>query len=207
MWSDSINQSLKDKYELYNYGNAVEILTQAHETEWIEICDALERFQISVGELMEGGGNESAIPKKMANSLKPLNWEEIKISADLLVKMKKRNPMRLEEFTIENYLDGYNIDYVKNRVAFDMEWNSKDQTFDRDLYAFRAFHETGIIDCGIIMTRSISLDPLFKDLGIMAKYGASTTQMGKLTTRVNARRQGGCPLFIIGITPTCVVGG
>ncbi len=33
---------------------------------------------------------------------------------------------------IENFIDGHKIDYVKGRVAFDLEWNSKDQTFDRD---------------------------------------------------------------------------
>src|SRR3546814_4372321 len=31
----------------------------------------------------------------------------------------------------EKYLDGHKIDYVKGKVAFDLEWNSKDQTFDR----------------------------------------------------------------------------
>lgn len=30
--------------------------------------------------------------------------------------------------------NGHNIDFLKGRVAFDLEWNSKDQTFDRDLF-------------------------------------------------------------------------
>ncbi|MDR2880746.1 MAG: hypothetical protein LBV29_02440 [Azoarcus sp.] len=42
----------------------------------------------------------------------------------------------------------------KGRVAFDLEWNSKDQTFDRDLYALRAFHECGLISAGIMVTRT-----------------------------------------------------
>ncbi|MFI5102054.1 MAG: BglII/BstYI family type II restriction endonuclease [Terriglobales bacterium] len=32
---------------------------------------------------------------------------------------------------------------MKGGVALDVEWNSKDQTFDRDLYAFRTFFEFG----------------------------------------------------------------
>lgn len=35
---------------------------------------------------------------------------------------------------IKGYIDGHNIDFVKGKVAFDLEWNSKDQTFDRDLW-------------------------------------------------------------------------
>jgi hypothetical protein len=38
----------------------------------------------------------------------------------------------------------------------------------------------------------------------MSKYGASTTWMGKLLYRLNAGRNGGCPVLVFGITPKCV---
>jgi hypothetical protein len=87
-----------------------------------------------------------------------------------------------------------------------MEWNSKDQTFDRDLYAFRAFHECGIIACGVIITRSAELNKVFDFFGsdIKKKYGASTTWMGKLIPRINARRHGGCPILVVGIKPSAI---
>jgi len=50
-------------------------------------------------------------------------------------------------------------------VAFDLEWNSKDQTFDRDLYAFSAFSLCGAIDAGILVTRSAELNSVFRRLG------------------------------------------
>lgn len=86
----------------------------------------------------------------------------------------------------------------------DIEWNSKDQTFDRDLFAMRTYYDCDIISVGVIITRSESLNPLFKELGIMPKYGASTTWMGKLIPRLDSRRHGGCPILAIGITPNCV---
>ena len=36
------------------------------------------------------------------------------------------------------------------------------------------------------------------------KYGASTTWMGKLIYRLNAGRNGGCPVLAIGIGPGCI---
>lgn len=107
---------------------------------------------------------------------------------------------------LENFLDGHQIDFVKDRLAFDLEWNSKDQTFDRDLYAMRAFYECGIIDVGIILTRSSELATMFADIAsrldalksFKDKYGASTTWMGKLDYRVNAGRAGGCPILALG---------
>lgn len=36
------------------------------------------------------------------------------------------------------------------------------------------------------------------------KYGASTTWMGKLLYRLNAGRNGACPVLVFGITPHCI---
>lgn len=205
MWLDLVPKSIKAKYELHNFNNAVEILSQAYPTEYAEILASLENLNISVEDIMKGGGNESEIPKKLSLLLHPLDWQEVKITGDLLVKLHRRNPVSVTEITINDFIDGHNIDYVKNKVAIDMEWNSKDQTFDRDLYAFRTFYECGIISCGVIITRSESLNPVFSRLGIKQKYGASTTWMGKLLPRINSRRHGGCPLFVVGITPNAII--
>ena len=93
-----------------------------------------------------------------------------------------------------------------------MEWNSKDQTFDRDLLAMRTYFDCGIIDVGVIVTRSEELNDVFKILksgageSLMKKYGASTTWMGKLLPRLNSRRNGGCPILAVGIRKPCIVG-
>jgi len=124
----------------------------------------------------------------------------------------------LSEYTRQGFLDGHRIDFLNGRVALDLEWNSKDQTYDRDLYAFSAFYEAGAIDVGVILTRGASLDnTFFRSLGkvlnkdgtagkddVYRKFGASTTWMGKLLYRLDAGRNGGCPVLAIGITPDCV---
>ncbi len=141
-------------------------------------------------------------------------------------KTRKVALSRREAQQIENFIDGHKIDFVKGRVAFDMEWNSKDQTFDRDLYALRTFHECGLISAGVLVTRSASLNPVFdvvqqlnkngdpevyqsgpragQPKPVKAKYGASTTWMGKLLYRLNAGRHGGCPVLVFGITPKLI---
>jgi hypothetical protein len=186
---------------LHNFNNAVEILSEAHTQEYLEIIDALDRIEIKIEDITASGGNESMIPKKFSEIMRPRGWREVKITGDLIVKSHTRNPSNVKEVLIKDYIDGHNIDYVNGKIAVDMEWNSKDQTFDRDLYAFRAFYECGIIECGVIITRSAELNPLFDELGIKRKYGASTTWMGKLLPRIQARRHGGCPIFVVGITP------
>ncbi|PWL92207.1 MAG: restriction endonuclease [Clostridiales bacterium] len=212
-YSRFIPHDIAKKYDFFNYNHAVEILANSFPAEWEELLAALRSLHITKEELIMAGGSESPIPPKLNAVLDPLGWKEIKITGDLLIKFYPRKGLRgrfaAEPFTekrLENYIDGHNIDFVKGRVALDMEWNSKDQTFDRDLFAMRTYHECDIISVGIIITRSQSLNSIFKELGISQKYGASTTWMGKLLPRLDSRRHGGCPILAVGITDACIEG-
>ena len=194
---------LQDRYTFNSYGHALEILETAFRTEFEELLDCLDKFVITLDDITKGGGNESNIPKKISDVLYPLGWREIRIEADLVVTLNPRKAKKDAEyekrFTVDRYIDGHNIDYIKNSVAFDVEWNSKDQTFDRDLMAMKTYFDCGVIDVGIILTRGQSLNPVFKHYNLMQKYGASTTHDGKLLYRLDARRNGGCPILAISI--------
>lgn len=217
-----IPNDLLEKYEFHNYNHALEILTQAFPDDWNELLTCLRAFSISTDDIRQAGGNETNIPKKIDEYLRPLNWEEIKISGDLHVKIFPRRGKKgtfakvpADIKVIKGYIDGHNIDYVKGKVAFDLEWNSKDQTYDRDLLAMRTYYDCGIISVGIILTRAEDLDDVFRSVYIfdsrsgewkpcISKYGASTTWMGKLIPRLDSKRNGGCPILAIGIRKNCV---
>ena len=214
-----IAKDIINKFEFYNYGHALEILYDAFPIEWKELQECLRRLRLTLDDIKTAGGNESPIPKKFDDVLYPFGWREIRISGDLIVKKYPRQASQrkgrfsdepYETETIEGYIDGHKIDFLKNKVAFDLEWNSKDQTFDRDLLAMRTYFDCGLIEVGVIVTRSEELNDIFKqvrdDSGqlLMKKYGASTTWIGKLIYRLDSRRNGGCPILAIGIGKECV---
>lgn len=234
-----ISADVRALYDVFSYRHAAAILANEFPAALREIEQALLAFRITIRDIGAPGGNESVMPKKFSRTLRPLGWVESRIQGDLVVRLKrfgelisadgKTKKVKLaddEPRLIENFIDGHKIDYVKGRVAFDLEWNSKDQTFDRDLYALRAFHECGLISAGVMVTRSASLNPVFdvvpqltktgepelhgtgRQAGqpktVKAKYGASTTWMGKLLYRLNAGRHGGCPVLAFGITPRLI---
>lgn len=214
-FSKWVPEDLLTKYEVHNFNHALEILTQSFSEEWEEIEHTLRTIQITICDITTLGGNTSPIPPKFSDILEPLGWKEIRISGDLIIKFYPRSGKKKGQFAetpdgskeIKDFIDGHNIDFVKNRVAIDVEWNSKDQTFDRDLFAMRTYYECGVISVGIIIARSENLNDVFKSLGkeIMDKYGASTTWMGKLLPRLDSRRHGGCPILAIGINNKCIV--
>ena len=215
-----IPKDLYEKFEFHSYGHALEILDHSFPKEWQEIQEALQKLEISIEDLRAQGGNETKIPKKFDDVLYPYGWKEIRITGDLIVKLYPRQASQRGRFSNEpfdekkivGYIDGHNIDFIKGKVAFDLEWNSKDQTFDRDLLAMRTYFDCGLIDVGIIVTRSEELNDIFRKVtdesgkSIMRKYGASTTWMNKLLYRLDSRRNGGCPILAVGIKKACVKG-
>lgn len=230
-----ISEEVINLYDVYSYRHAAAILKNAFPSELEEIENALLNLKITTLDIAQPGGNESVIPKKLSAILRPAEWYETRVQGDLIVrifeqseeflssgKIKKHTLAEKAPLTLENYIDGHKIDYVKGRVALDMEWNSKDQTYDRDLYAFRMFHECGIVSVASLITRSEKLNEVFNALPLRKKdgeidyksdgspklckqkYGASTTWMGKLLYRLNAGRHGGCPVLVFGIRPDVI---
>ena len=217
--SSAMPLDLMEKFEIFSYRNAAGILSTSFPDQWSDIIGALRRFSISRKQIRTPGGSKSVIAKYV-DSLFSEEWRETRIAADLHVKLlPPKGGEVFSSYIREGFLDGHRIDFVKGRVAVDLEWNSKDQTYDRDLYAFSAFYDAGAIDVGVIITRGSSLDNrFFRSLGsvlnkdgtegagqVYKKYGASTTWMGKLLYRLDAGRNGGCPVLAIGITPRGVV--
>jgi CRISPR-associated protein Csd2 len=204
IWSDYIPEDIRALYEVHDYHHAAAILAKELVPEFNEICSALRQFRLTKRDILDAGGNESKIPKRISDIMRPLGWREDKLVAKIEVDGRAVSQ------------ETHRVDYLKGRVAFDVEWNSKDQTFDRDLYAFRSFFEFNRISVGVLLTRSDQLEPIFATLGevvdkhgitrpVKAKYGASTTHMGKLLPRLDSGRNGGCPVLALGMTPGLIV--
>jgi CRISPR-associated protein Csd2 len=129
VWEDYIPQYIKEHYEIHDFKHAAAILAKEFPEEFKEICEALRRFKFTQEDVTTPGGNESQIPKKFSDILRPYGWKTEQLTAKVVVDGHEVSH------------DTHKVDYIKGRIALDLEWNSKDQTYDRDLYAFRAFFE------------------------------------------------------------------
>jgi CRISPR-associated protein Csd2 len=163
-WEKYVPEDIKDIYEVHDYKHAAAILSVEFPKEFHEICEALRKFRFKKSDILAAGGNESHIPKIFSDILRPLEWNEKNLSAELNVFEKKGKSSILKStFSHGSHM----VDYLKGRVAFDLKWNSKDQTFDRDLYAFKAFFEYDAISVGILVTRIMNLTLFSRNLESM----------------------------------------
>lgn len=217
--TSALPQDIRDNFEVFSYQNAASVLAGAHSDSLSEIVAMLRKLRITETMIRTPGGSKGPIAKHV-DDLMPDGWRETRISGDLHVKLlAAKSTELLGNYVRPGFIDGHRIDFLKGRVAFDLEWNSKDQTYDRDLYAFSAFYAAGAIDVGVILTRGSSINTAYlRGLGkvfekdgsegnedVYKKFGASTTWMGKLLYRLDAGRNGGCPVLAIGITPKVIL--
>ena len=212
-------ERVRRRFEVASYRNAAAILQSSFPEEWRDVLQVLDALDITEEMVRRPGGAKSLIAYHL-DDLMPAGWVEARIAADLHVTTyhAKRRSEVIHSYVRPGFLDGHRIDFLRGRVAFDLEWNSKDQTYDRDLDAFSAFYEAGAIDVGIILTRGTSIDNGYlRSLGkvldkdgqpgseeVYKKFGASTTWMGKLLYRLDAGRNRGCPVLALGITPAAI---
>lgn len=124
-----VSPDLLKRFEFHDYNHALAIITQEFPGEWAEIEDCLRRLRITTDELRKSGGNETDIPKKFEEVLAPYDWHEIRIAGDLTIQFYPRRGAKRSNFShtaihekvIRGYIDGHNIDFLKGRIALDLE--------------------------------------------------------------------------------------
>jgi len=199
---DYIPKDIRKLYKIHDHHHAAAILANEFPVEFSDICEALRRFRISDLDI-KVSGRKGAVPKKISSVLRPLGWREERLTAKLTV----------DEKTVTQ--DTHFVDYLKGRVAFDVDWDSKDQTFNRDPHAFLSFFEFGKISVGVLLTRSDAVGSYFTKCGIWrdgygverlmkARYGGSTMYMESPLLRLRAGRYKGCPVVVFGIANKAV---
>ncbi len=194
---EMIPEDIREKYEIIEWKNAIAVLKYDHPEEWKDLMFVLSNFRLPRKDILTPGGNKSPIARNINGMFAKRGWHETAFDIRVLVNIKpKKGSGEFKEYKIPTH----HVDYYKNRVAIETEWNNKDPFFDRDLNNFRILHEYGLIDVGIIITRSWELEELLRRLGKGASYGMSTTHMNKLKPRIFSNSSGGCPVLAFGIT-------
>jgi hypothetical protein len=168
--------------------HACSILMTDFPGQWKDLIDVLRQFKLRRSDIAKGGGNKSPISRSIDGLFLERGWIEksfeIKVTAD----------------GAETLAPTHHVDYYKERIAVETEWNNKDPFFDRDLTTFRLLFELNVLSVGIIITRADELQSLFMELGKTTAAGMSTTHMSKLIPKMYNRGSGGCPVLALGIT-------
>lgn len=215
-------KAVQTRYEFAETRNACAILSVTNPRAFGQIVDVLQRFQLLTSDLLKPGGQESALAARANQLFRERGWREARVDTRIELTLQ-RTPLRaagessLEPVVTQTVNEGYKVDNFFERVALDVEWNAKDGNLDRDIGAYRSLYDAGLIDAGVLVTRTLALRELGRKLAVKAGMNdaaakkilgtTTTTNDEKLRPRLTRGDAGGCPILAVFICDRTHGGG
>lgn len=215
-YDEVLTPELRVRYDWFETRNAARILHATNRNRFAEIVHVLNDFRLLTDDLLNPGGQESALAARLNHAFRDLGWREARVDTQIKLILKLRrygDDGPLDPVETETFNEGYQVDNVLGRVALDVEWNAKDGNLDRDIGAYRALYDAGFIDCAVMITRrGVVLRDWAQELARVS-HGFSeeqarrilgtttTTNTDKLVPRMTRGDAGGCPLLVAAISP------
>jgi hypothetical protein len=208
--------SIRKRWEFLETSSAAAVLRSVCPDEWKDIKAFLSSFALDPLSWLKAGGNRGDVAKEIDDFFQKKGWSEIRVdlhTEGILYSKKKKEIGRLPVVKQEGYL----VDNFRGRVALDVEWNAKDGNLDRDLSAYRAWHEAGVISAAVLVTQDraalktlahqvwdkyqATLPAEKRDPKLPIHLGTTTTtNLDKAALRVRRGVMGTCPLLVVAAT-------
>lgn len=207
---------IRERFEFMETSSACALMATTCREEWADILSVLEQFQLDPQTWMRAGGNRGDVAKEIDSAFEERGWAERRLDLETHAFLLDRKGQVKTTFD-PMYQEGYLVDNVKGRVALDVEWNAKDGNLDRDMTAYRSWHEAGAITAAVIITKhQASLRSLLNRLWVdynntrdiqlqvtkppIDMATSTTTNFEKAELRIRRGVMGTCPLLVIGVS-------
>jgi hypothetical protein len=205
--------AVRMRWQFLETSSAAAVLRSVCPDEWKDIVDVLANFALDPVFWLKAGGNRGEIACQIDEMFAQRGWHERRVDLHTQGILYAKNDVEVGRLPVVMQ-EGYLVDNFKGRVALDVEWNAKDGNLDRDLSAYRAWHEAGVISAAVLITQDrLSLkelaELLWKDyqatlpieqrnpkLPIDLKT-STTTNLEKAALRVRRGVMGTCPLLVV----------
>lgn len=208
-------QGIQDKFVFLEAGSASAIIQATSPAEWDDILSVLDTFTLNPQTWLKAGGNRGDVAKELDQLFEDRGWAERRLDISTTGYLLNRGGKTVHTFDTL-YQEGYLVDNFKGTIAVDIEWNAKDGNLDRDMTAYRSWHEAGVLSGAVIITKELDEQRLLMrellddwnshvpeseqlqkspiDLGT-----TTTTNFSKAALRLRRGVHGTCPLLIVGV--------
>lgn len=207
---------IRRRWTFMETSSAAAVLRSVCPGEWRDILHVLATFALDPAHWLKKGGNRGDIARRIDDAFAALGWREMRVDLRTQGVLLGRNGNELGRLP-EVVQEGYLVDNFKGRVALDVEWNAKDGNLDRDLSAYRAWHEAGVIAAAVLITQDwlvlkglalrlwnayqATLPTPERNQKLPIDLGTSTTtNLEKAALRVRRGVMGTCPLLVVAAT-------
>jgi hypothetical protein len=212
-----LDPAIRARWDFLETSSAAAVLRSVCPAEWADITDVLNTFQLDPTQWLRPGGNRGDVAQAIDEMFSQRGWREMRLDLETRGILVSRDNKVVGELTPQ-YQEGYLVDNFKGRVVLDVEWNAKDGNLDRDLSAYRSWHEAGVISAAVLITQNrVKLKQLAEQLWSAYQETlpaaernhklpidlktSTTTNLEKAALRVKRGVMGTCPLLVVAATP------
>jgi hypothetical protein len=211
-----LDPKIRARWAFLETSSAAAVLRSVCPSEWKDITQVLAGFALNPSTWLKKGGNRGDIAQEIDGMFGALGWRETRVDLVTQGVLLSKNLEVIERLPVVEQ-EGYLVDNFKGRVALDVEWNAKDGNLDRDLSAYRAWHEAGVISAAVLITQDrVGLKALAERLWTAHQLTlpedqksaklpidlntSTTTNLEKAALRVRRGVMGTCPILIVAAT-------
>ena len=211
-----LDPKIRARWAFLETSSAAAVLRSVCPSEWKDITQVLAEFALDPRSWLKKAGDRGDIAQQIDGMFGALGWRETRVDLVTQGVLLSKSLDVIERLPAVEQ-EGYLVDNFKGRVALDVEWNAKDGNLDRDLSAYRAWHEAGVISAAVLITQDrLGLKTLAERLWSdhqaalpedqkTAKLPidlntSTTTNLEKAALRVRRGVMGTCPLLIVAAT-------
>ena len=146
-------ENLKQRgWAIEEINNAELIISHQFRDETNFISESLVNWNLRTEEhIIKRGGGLADQTQELTTLFESKNWRKNTISIQKNISFEHTFPDVLVQDSSTHIIDHLVQNKVGKKVALEIEWNNKDEFYDRDFQAMRRLYEEGIIEAGIIM--------------------------------------------------------
>lgn len=119
MGKDLLPEDVRKQYQIEERHHGIAILQTDFPTQWKDLVGVLRKFELKKSDVAKPGGRKSPIAESIDGLFFERGWVE------------KKFEIRVTADGIETLAPTHHLDYYKDRIAIETEWNNKDPFFDR----------------------------------------------------------------------------
>jgi hypothetical protein len=187
--------AIPDGYVVRNINYGMELLVNAFPDHYASLIRALKGWTVSWADIEAAGGSKSPVSRHFEDAFEGEGWAETSLGIETrlagVTTIARTHKIDLFKRGPRGELPG---------IGIELEWNNKDEFFDRDLINFEAIHRARGLAVGIVVTRGPDLQNELRARGL-GKFGARSTHWEKLMPRLDLGRGGATPIVAIGLEP------
>ena len=181
-------------YSIRNINYGVELLAAAFPSHYTSACRALDAWRPSWADVEAAGGNLSIPSAQFVDAFNAEGWTETEF--ELETRLQGVATIA-RTHKLDLFKPGPNSAEPYPGVGVELEWNNKDEFFDRDLINFEALHRARDLAVGLLVTRGATLQAELVRRGWRQRFGTRTTHWEKLEPRLDLGRGGSTPIIAL----------